>query len=324
MPLTFDLSFDELQTYKGINPKPDDFDDFWEKSLQEMNSIDSKVELIPSEFQAAGCECFHLYFTGVQGARVHAKLLRPKDEKSRHPAVLMFHGYTGSSGDWQDKLSYVSQGFTVAALDCRGQGGLSQDVGGVLGNTLHGHIIRGLDEAVAGSPQKLLYRQIFLDTAQLAKIVMEMPYVDPDRVGAMGASQGGALTIACAALEPRMKRATPVYPFLSDYKRVWSIDQSKDAYLELQEYFRLFDPLHKNEEKIFKTLGYIDIQNLASRIKADVLWGIGLMNTICPPSSQFAAYNKIQSKKSIEIYPDFSHEVLPGFNDKSFCFMMGL
>lgn len=324
MPLTFDLSFDELENYQGINPKPEDFDAFWDEGLHEMNSIDPKVELIPSDFQASGCECFHLYFTGVQGARVHAKYLRPLNGKPRHPAVLMFHGYTGSSGDWQDKLSYVSQGFSVAALDCRGQGGLSQDVGGVLGNTQHGHIIRGLDEAVNGSPQKLLYRQIFLDTAQLAKIVMEMPEVDPHRVGAMGGSQGGALTIACAALEPKIKRAAPVYPFLSDYKRVWAIDQARDAYLELQEYFRLFDPLHKNEEKIFTTLGYIDIQNLASRIRADVLWGTGLMDTICPPSSQFAAYNKIHSNKSMEIYPDFGHEILPGFNDKSLLFMMGL
>jgi cephalosporin-C deacetylase len=236
----------------------------------------------------------------------------------------MFHGYTGSSGDWVDKLSYVAQGFSVAALDCRGQGGLSEDAGGVSGNTLHGHIIRGLDEAVNGSPQKLLFRQIFLDTAQLAKIVMEMPDIDPDRVGAMGGSQGGALTVACVALEPRIKRAAPVFPFLSDYQRVWSMDQAKDAYKELQEYFRLFDPQHRREKIIFEKLGYIDIQHMANRINADILWGIGLMDTICPPSSQFAAYNKITSRKSMEIYPDFGHEILPGLNDKCFQFMMEL
>ena len=31
----------------------------------------------------------------------------------------------------------------VAAMDCRGQGGLSEDVGGVKGTTVNGHIIRG-------------------------------------------------------------------------------------------------------------------------------------------------------------------------------------
>ncbi len=40
---------------------------------------------------------------------------------------------------------------------------------------------------------------------------------------------GGALTIACAALEPRIKRAAPVFPFLCDYQRVWEMDQAKDA-----------------------------------------------------------------------------------------------
>jgi cephalosporin-C deacetylase len=57
-----------------------------------------------------------------------------------------------------------------------------------------------------------LFRQIFLDTAQLARIVMDMPEVDENRVGAMGGSQGGGLTLACAALEPRIKKAAPVYP----------------------------------------------------------------------------------------------------------------
>ena len=324
MPLTFDLPLEELMEYQGINPRPNDFDSFWESGLQEMRSTDSNVELVPADFQTPSCECFHLYFTGVGGARVHAKLLRPLNVNTPHPAVLMFHGYTGNSGDWVDKLPYVGQGFTVAALDCRGQGGLSEDSGGVFGNTYHGHIIRGLDDALRGAPEKLLFRQIFLDTAQLANIIMEMPDVDASRVGAMGGSQGGALTVVCMALEPRIKLGAPAFPFLSDYKRVWSMDQAKDAYRELRDFFRLFDPRHNHEDEIFEKLGYIDIQHLAARIRANVLWGIGLMDTICPPSSQFAVYNKVVSQKSMVIYPDFAHELLPEFSDKTYQFMMDL
>jgi cephalosporin-C deacetylase len=324
MPLTFDFPLIELESYQGISPRPQDFDAFWEKSLAEMRATDPQVELIPAEFKAANAACFHMYYTGVGGARIHAKLLQPVKPSHPHPAVLMFHGYTGDSGDWSDKLGYVSEGFTVAAMDCRGQAGLSEDRGGVTGNTLYGHIIRGLDDALNGCPEKLLFRQVFLDTAQLARIVMEMPDVDPDRVGAMGGSQGGALTVACSALEPRIKRAAPVYPFLSDYKRVWEMDQAKDAYAELQEFFRHSDPTHKLEARIFEMLGYIDIEFLASRIQAEVFWGIGLMDTICPPSSQFSVYNKIVSPKTMTIYPDFGHETLPGHNDQVFQFMMRL
>ncbi len=324
MPLTFDLPFEQLKGYQGRNPCPQDFDAFWEEGLTEMWATDPQVELVPAEFKAASADCLHLYFTGVGGARVHAKLLRPVKSSQPHPAVLMFHGYTGDSGDWYDKLGFVADGFTVAALDCRGQAGLSNDNSDVIGNTLHGHIIRGLDDALSGSPEKLLFRQVFLDAAELARIIMEMPDVDADRIGATGDSQGGALTVACAALEPRIRRAAPVFPFLSDYKRVWEMDQAKDAYLELQEYFRHSDPTHRCEDEVFEKLGYIDIQFLAPRIRAEVMWGIGLTDTICPPSSQFAAYNKIVSSKTMTVYPDFGHEPLPGINDQFFQFMSGL
>jgi cephalosporin-C deacetylase len=320
MPLTFDLPLEQLKTYQGRNPKPADFDAYWERALKEMHDVDPKVELKPAEFQSPAAECFHLYFTGVGGARVHAKLLRPRQIKGKCPAVVMFHGYTGSSGEWADKQSYVAMGYVVAALDCRGQGGRSEDNSQIKGNTFRGHIIRGLDD----HPDKMLFRQIFLDTAQLARIVMAMPEVDPARVGATGGSQGGALTVACAALEPRIKRLAPVFPFLCDYQRVWEMDQAKDAYLELKEYFRAFDPLHAREKEVFEKLGYIDLQHLAPRIEGEVLWTISLMDTICPPSSQFAAYNKIRARKSMVIYPDFGHEGLPESNDRNYLFLAGL
>ena len=137
----------------------------------------------------------------------------------------------------------------------------------------------------------------------MAQIVMDMPDVDETRVGATGGSQGGALTLACVSLEPRVKRAAPVYPFLSDYKRVWEIDMDKEAYAELREWFRKFDPRHEREEEVFTRLGYVDIQFLAPRIRAEVLMGVGLMDQICPPSSQYAAFNKITSPKSAVHYP---------------------
>ena len=320
MPLTFDMPLEDLYIYQGINPRPDDFDQYWDQAIAEMRSIDPQVEFTPADFQLPSAECFHLYFTGVGGARVYAKYLRPKRSTSPHPAILMFHGYSMSSGDWFNMLPYCALGYSVAALDSRGQGGLSEDVGGVKGNTLRGHIIRGLDD----DPEKLLFRQIFLDTAQLAQIVMAMPEVDQNRVGATGASQGGGLTVACAALEPRIQRLAPVYPFLSDYKRVWEIDLSINAYSELQEYFRRFDPRHQREAEVFTKLGYIDIQHLCGRIRGEVLWGIGLMDTICPPSTQFAAYNKISASKSMAVYPDFGHEDILGHRDLIYQFFQDL
>lgn len=317
MPI-LDMPLVELEKYQGINPCPEDFDDYWERALEEMKQVDSRVELIQAEFEAPFADCYHMYFTGVKGARIYAKLLKPKEIKKPAPALLMFHGYSDNSRSWSEKLQYVAAGLVVAAMDCRGQGGLSEDVGGVVGTTLNGHIIRGLD----GHPDNLLMRDMFLDTAQLAKIVMEMEEVDEARVGVTGGSQGGGLTLACASLEPRIKKIAPIFPFLSDYQRVWEMDLAKDAYEELRYYFRKYDPLHTREKEIFNKLGYIDIKNMTSRIRGNVLMAITLMDNICPPSTQFAAYNRITSEKEAVIYPDYGHEDLPGFGDKTYEFMM--
>ena len=320
MPGLFDLPLDELKHYGGRNPRPADFDEYWQRAGAELDATDLAVELVDARFQVPCARCRHLYFTGVGGARVHAKLLQPVAVTAPGPAVLMFHGYRGSSPEWSELLGYVAAGFTVAALDCRGQGGKSEDPGGVRGNTLYGHIIRGL----ADGPDQLLYRRIFLDTAALARIVMALDDVDAARIGATGASQGGGLTLACAALEPRIRRAAPVYPFLCDYQRVWQMDQAERAYRELRDFFRMFDPTHEREHFYFERLGYIDVQHLAARIRAQVLMGVGLMDQVCPPSTQFAAYNKITSPKEMVIYPDFEHEPLPRFRDRVLQFMLDL
>ena len=315
-----DLPLERLYEYTGRNPRPVDFDAYWDAALAELDAHDPQVELIPHSLKTHHAECFELWFTGIGGARIYAKYLRPKTSTSPHPALVEFHGYSGHSGDWVGKLPYVAQGYSIASMDCRGQGGKSEDVGGVKGNTLRGHIIRGL----ADSPEKLYYRNVYLDTALLARIVMGFDEVDASRVGALGGSQGGGLTLACASLTPNLKKAAPTFPFLCDFKRVWEMDLAKGAYEELATFFRNFDPRHEQEDLWWERLGYIDNQHLAPRIQAEVLMPVGLMDTICPPSTQFAAYNKITSKKNLVLYPDFGHEGLPGCSDIVFDFMSDL
>lgn len=316
-----DMPLEQLKEYKGRNPRPADFDEFWDASLAEMNAIDPKADFKPfAGVPSKIADFFELTFTSTKGARIYAKFAKPKEICGKAPAVLLFHGLSGDSGEWASLLKYVSEGFVVASMDCRGQGGKSEDVGGTLGTTHSTQFVRGLD----GDPKDLHCRDLFLDTAMLARIVMGLDFVDEARVGATGVSQGGALTVACAALVPSLKLCAPVYPYLSDYKRVFEMDLNKGAYEGLRYYFRHFDPTHAREDEIFTKLGYIDIQYLAPRIRAKVLMGTGLMDTTCPPSTQFAAYNKITSEKRVVIYPDYGHENLKGHGDIIFNFLSEL
>lgn len=308
-----DMPLEELKNYMGKSPKPLDFDEYWERALTELDQASFEYELVPAKIQAPGVECFDLYFTGVGGAKIHCMLARPKSLEKPGPGIVMFHGYSSSSGDWFDKIGYAALGFTVIAMDCRGQGGISTDPLQVEGSTLRGHIIRGLNDP---NPDNLYYRNVFLDTAQTARILMSMETVDENRVGVYGVSQGGALATVCAALEPRVKELVAVYPFLSDYLRVWEMDIQNSAYEEIAYFFRQFDPNHDRHEEIFNRLGYIDIQNLADRIQANVLWVTGMKDMVCPPSTQFAAYNKIKAKKELLLYHEYGHEYLLGLADK--------
>jgi cephalosporin-C deacetylase len=318
VPSTFDMPFDELLTYRGSSPRPDDFDEFWARGLAELADTPADVEITPAEFQTPYARCSHLWFTGTGGARVHAKLLQPITPAG--PAVLAFHGYYGDSGDWVERLPYVALGHTVAALDMRGQGGLSREETPVAGWSMATYLMRGIDD----HPDNLLYRHLFLDTVRLAQIVSGLDGVDPDRVGAMGGSQGGGLTLACAALEPRIKLAAPIHPFLSDYRRAWELDLAQAPYDEIGEYFRRRDPMHRNADEVFRRMGYLDVQNLAPRVRARTVMTISLADRTCPPSTQFAVYNRLECEKSYRLYPDFGHDRLPGTDDAIYALLSTL
>jgi len=316
-----DFPLETLKTYKGSSPLPKDFDTYWNNSLEELQAMGTSYTTEPAEFQAPGVICEYLHFTGVGGAKICCKFLRPEKIEGKLPAIAMFHGYSGDSGGWVSKLPYAYAGYAVLAMDVRGQMGRSEDTLQSTGTTLRGHIIRGLDN---DDPNNLFFRNVYLDSAQTARVLMDMDFVDENRVGAVGGSQGGALTITCAALEPRVKKLAPTYPFLSDYRRVWEMDLFQHAYDELAYFIRNKDPRQQRMDEMFERLGYIDIANLAPRIKGETYMFITLMDAVCPPSTQFAAYNKITAKKSCEIYPNHAHEGLPGQDELVFEFFRGL
>jgi len=320
MPVV-DPMVEKFKDYKGSSPLPPDYDVYWDKALKELDASGLDYELEPAEFSAPDIECYYLYFTGVGGARVCGKFLRPAKIEGKIPGITMFHGYSVNSGSWFNKLPYAYAGYAVLALDVRGQLGRSDDNLVVTGNTMKGHIARGIDEA---SPDKLFFRNVYLDTAKCARILMSMDFVDEKRIGATGISQGGALTLACAALEPRVKMLAPLCPYMSDFKKIWETNHFRMAYDELWQYIRVKDPRHQRIEELFTRLGYIDISNLVSRIKGETLMFITMTDDVCPPPTQFAIYNKLGGPKSCKIYPDYGHEAPPDSDELIFNFFKRL
>lgn len=302
----------QYKDYFGQGIMPADFDDFWDKQLGELDQIPLEYELEKVDIPSRVAEFYNLYFTGVGGARVRCQYVRPKHIKGTVPGMVMFHGYHVESGDFGDKVAWAAEGFSVLAMDCRGQGGLSEDRTTVKGTTMKGLIIRGVEEG----PESLYYRSVFLDTVQTVRILMSMEEINEEEIYVQGASQGGALSLICAALEPRVKKVVAQYPFLSDYRKAFEFDITSSAYEELHYWFRFRDPLHEREEEFFNTLEYIDLQHFVPRIKAEVKWAIALEDGVCYPAQQFAVYNKITSPKEMIFYPEYGHEYLPKLGDR--------
>ena len=49
MPIV-DMPLEQLKSYMGTNPRPDDFDEYWERGLKEMRETDPKTELVKMSF----------------------------------------------------------------------------------------------------------------------------------------------------------------------------------------------------------------------------------------------------------------------------------
>ena len=313
------MPLEKLREYRGTNPKPADFDAYWEEALAELHAVDPKLELIPSDFKTPGSECFEMYFTGTGGARIHGRVVRPKNAKAT-PLLLTYHGLGGDAGGWCNFFGYAADGgFTCVGLDCRGQRGTSEEVGRRTGSSQGGTFFgRGMLDGA----KNIYYRDVYLDVARIAELAMAFDWVDRSKVAVKGGSQGGGLTLVCAGLVKGINRIAPVYPYLCDYRRVWDMDLDVAAYDGLRDYLRTYDPRHEHVDEFFTTLGYIDAQFFAERITAKVLMGTGLMDTICPPSTQFAAYNRIKSEKKMVLYPDYGHEMLRGHEEIVYQYML--
>ena len=207
--------------------------------------------------------------------------------------------------EFTEQASFAGMGMALLAMDCPGQGGYGYDAGGFRGTTVSGHIIAGLD----GPPEGMYYVRLHQNIRILCRIVRQLEGIDLARVFVNGGSQGGALGLACCALNPELvNRAAILYPFLSDFKLVWDLGADEIAYEGL---------------RWFRQLGYIDSKNFASMIRCPVLFGTSLADVVCPPKTQCAVYNNLGCPKKRYLFPGLGHEEIQEFDDMLLDFFTG-
>lgn len=306
--------------YRGLTPRPDDFDSFWEERMGEADAAPLDWELTPAKIEPfEGCDFRELWFRGIRGERLYAKFLMPRAE-GPVPLVLQFHGYPGATRSWFEQASFVGMGCALIALDNPGQGGRSQDVGGYAGTTVAGHLVVGLE----GDPRDLYYVRLYQDLRILCRIVRQLGGIDLTRVCANGASQGGAMALACAALNRDLiARASVLYPFLSDFRKVFELGRDEVAYEGLRYYSRWFDPDGTREDEWFGKLAYVETNHFARLVRCPVLFGTGLLDDVVPPPTQCACYNELACEKTRRLFPEHGHVEIEAFDDEIIDFLDG-
>lgn len=307
-----ELDMEMLRSYLGCDPRPDDFEVFWALRMDEAEAqaVSFWIERAP-QLDGVSFDAFDLWFVGMRGARLHAKYLRPRTS-GPVPLVLQFHGYPGASRSWFEQASFVGMGMALIALDCPGQGGPSQDVGGFDGTTVAGHLVAGAD----GPAEDLYYVRLHQDIRILCNVVRRLDGIDLDRVYVNGASQGGAIGLAtCALNSDLVRRAAILYPFLSDMRMVWELGLDVVAYDGIGYFSRWFASAGERLDELFSKLAYFDTKNFAPLVKCPVLFGTGMSDTVVPVPTQFAVYNNLSCPKEHHLYDGFAHEEIQEFDD---------
>lgn len=296
----FDLDPAELRTYRPEVAEPTGFDAFSADTLAQSRAAASEPVLTSIDTPLRQVNAFDLTFSGFGGDPVKAWLLAPAGATGPLPTVVEYNGYGGGRGLPHEHLAWAASGYAHVFMDTRGQGshwgtgGETADPHGT-GASVPGFMTRGILH-----PADYYYRRVFTDGVLLVDAVRTLHLVDADRVAVTGGSQGGGITIAVAGLVEGLVAAMPDVPFLCHFERAVGLTND-GPYPEIVRYLHT----HRDQAKqVFGTLGYFDGVHFARRATAPALFSTGLMDTVCPPSTVYAARNQWAARSGAPVDAD--------------------
>ncbi len=306
----FDLPWRELEQYRPDPEEPADFDEFWLGTLKEAGQSDPVASARPVDSGLRLTETWDVTFRGFAGDPVRAWYSRPAGVREPLPAVVEYAGYGRGRGLPHERLTWVNAGYAHLLMDNRGQG----DQYGCGGDTPdpHAGAPGGPGPAVRGllAARDHHYRRLITDAVRAVAAVRELPGVDGGRVAVVGNSQGGGLALAVAGLVPDLAAALVTAPFLCGIRRALDLTDAA-PYGEITAYLSV----HRGaEQAAYRTLAYLEGISFARRAHAPAHFGVGLRDTVCPPSGAYAAFNRYGELtgtgpgKEIHAYPYNGHE----------------
>ena len=316
----------------GISPEkivsaPDmqaDFNEYWDAAKEQLAAIDMDAQL--TELEKKSSDKRKIYLVELKSVpdspdgepvTVRGYYAEPQDGQ-KHPVILHFYGYDSQNAtSWPPCPNGNDSEYAEFFFSIRGQ---------MLNNRKAAHRYPdGKEDFVNiygdwfaynfGVKDGYYYRGAFMDCVQAVRFMATRETSDMTQLFAEGSSQGGALSYATAALSDYPFTAiAPCVAFLGDFPDYfnivgWPAETAKANKGDM------------TDEEMYAFLSYFDTKNLATRISCAVIACSGLQDGTCPPHTNLAPYNNLQTEdKEMYYYPEMGHEIPGNWNTKIMAF----
>lgn len=281
--------------------EPADFDAFWQKTLAEarQNGLNPTRRLLP-ERSTAEADVYEVsYVNDRQGSRIYGILSVPT-KPGKYPALLRVPGagvrpYSGDTYTAPGKCIVLEIG--VHGIPVTMQQSVYDDLlGGALNNYWETNI---------AEPSKNYYRRVVTGAVRGVDYIASLPEWDGTTIGVTGASQGGFLSLAVAALDKRVTFLAVVHDAMCDYEAemhgvaggwphyfYWDIKGGTDKSLV---------------ERKVEGARYYDGVNFARRVTQPGWYSFGYNDEVVPPTSSYGTYNVVTAPKTLSVYQMTGH-----------------
>lgn len=287
-----------------IEPKtimPKDFEAFWKAEIEKNQKIDMlpQLDLVPEKCTPKVKVYSASFQSFKKGSRIYGTLCVPADYDGKCPAILIVPG----AGCRSRKGYYTEaeKGFVTFEVGIHGIPTVMADER--IYETLKQGSLLNYPSANVDDKDNYYYKRVFVSCARAVDFLASLDFVDAERIGVMGGSQGGALTITTSYLNPKVKAGAAFYPAMCDLTG-YLYDQGN-----------AWPYLFKNKKLATKerleTVKYYDVVNFARGVKQPMWVSYGYNDLVVCPTSIQGAINEMPVAPEVMIVPQSRHWTYP-------------